>query len=379
MIHTRLLNDNRGDPGLARISKPSIFVVPLVILFLALALVAPVAASGTASGSDAGVLAGSDSCPDGAQMGASEQGSEKTGANESNPGQDPSFFPAGAEDSVFYKVTDKLGDWETFRHVYIRYTYDDGTEFTAADLASAHTATVTVPNPDHITNTTVSVVIVSAFGVGALHGYCHHIHLFTADRYVPFIDIDLESTYRVGKPDDTTVTVNGVSNTIQAGGDRDILTTKSTFGKPGAENSLVTYTYTEKLNSNDFLKRVVTTYTYDDGTKVTAADITAEDQMDYVHRYFTGILSRVVPETDHITKTSVSVTMVDTWGFSNGRYCYHLHQFTADRYVPSLEIAGDSVYRVGGPDDTTVTVGGISDTIRGGDDGGTVYGNVTTF
>jgi hypothetical protein len=351
--------------------------VPLVILFFALALVAPVAASGTASGGDAGVLAGSGFGPDGAQVGASEQGSGETEAQESTPGINPSYPPAVADDSVFYKVTDNLGKWETFRHVYISYIYDDGTEFTAADLVSACTRTVVVPNTDHITNTTVSVVIAGSFGYGPQ--YCHHIHLFTADRYVPFIDVDMDSTYKAGKPDDTTVTVNGISNTIRGGGNQDILTTKSTFGKPGADNSLVTYKYINKLNTNDFLKRLDITYTYTDGTKVTAADITAEDQMDYVHRYFMGKLSRVLPKTDHITNTTVSVTIVDSWGFRNGRYCYHLHRFTADRYVPSPEITGDSSYKVGGPDDTTVTVSGISDTIRGGKDGETVYGNVTTF
>jgi len=335
------------DPGLTRIPKLSVFAAPLMILFLALAIVAPAAASDTSTGSDTGIT--------------------------------PLDRSAGTDDSVFYKVTDNLGDWETFRHVYISYLYDDGTEFTAADLATARTVTVIVPNAGHITNTTVSVVIASSFGVGALYGYCHHIHLFTSDRYVPFIDIDMESTYRVGKADDTTVTVNGVPNTIRGGKDMDILTTKSTFGNPGADNSLITYTFTSKLNSNDFLKHVDTTYTYDDGTKVTPVDITAEDQMDFVHRYITGKLSRVVPKTDHITNTAVSVTVVETWGFRNGRYCYHIHRFTADRYVPSVEIVGDSVYKVGGPDDTTVTIGGFSDTIRGGNDGEIVYGNVTTF
>jgi len=288
--------------------------------------------------------------------------------------------PAAAFDDTVdsvatYKVSNHIGTDDQFYSVYITYTYEDGTEFTAFNRLEDILGPDPVPsgsrmisNVTHITNTTVAVDIKPTWGFMGVH-YCHHVHQFTADRYVPNIDITADISYKVNDPDDTTVTVNGVSNTLRGGGNRDILTTKSTFGNPGADNSLITYHLAaNNLGSNDPVHSMYISYTYDDGTVVPAVEF---DSRNY------GVLTRLLTKPAHITNTTVAVDIWADWGFMDSNHCDHVHRFTADRYVPNVDITVDSLYNVGGPDDTTVTVNGISNVIKGGRDGEIVYGYST--
>lgn len=106
---------------------------------------------------------------------------------------------------------------DLFEHMYIIYTFDNGETFTVPEVPAPFKSTVrAVPNASHIRQTNVIGIIDPHWGFYNIK-YCRHIHRFIADRYISSVGVSMSSKYLVGKPDDTTVTVNRFSNTVRGG------------------------------------------------------------------------------------------------------------------------------------------------------------------
>ncbi len=282
-----------------------------------------------------------------------------------------SIFGKPEDVTATFTGTDNLRSGDYARQLDIRYTYENGTEYSVVDGGDLiwhrdngheHQVSRIVPDSEHIIKTTVSVGILRirqyAGGNNPIFLYCDHNYLFTASEYVSNINV------LVGNSEDrdaTTVTVNGVQKTLGHFEKDATFNATALFGKP--EDVTATFTGTDNLRSGDYARQLDIRYTYENGTEysvVDGGDLIWHRDNGHEHQ-----VSRIVPDSEHIIKTTVSVGILRARqyaGVNNGRilYCYHNYLFTAREYVFNINVlVGNSEDQ----DATTVTVNGVQKTL----------------